>query len=208
MKRELFVCIKYLFLLFFGSCPNLIIAQTPVIQWQQTYGGSDIDHAYHIQQTRDSGFIAIGSTHSINDEVTGNHGYSDIWVTKLNPTGALTWEKCIGSAYDDMGIWIEQTSDGGYILTGWTASSPYSGDVTTVFGGADVWVVKLDDTGGIVWQHTYGGSQNDGGYCIQQTIDGGYIVACYTESSDYEVTGYHGGTGSDFWILKLMIQEV
>jgi len=184
-------------------CVNTMLAQTPPIQWQSSYGGSDRDYGYFIQQTADSGFITIGTTYSTDGQVTGNHGYGDLWVTKLTATGALTWEKCLGSAFEDQGRCIQQTNDGGYILTGWVATPFPSGDVTKTLGFADAWVVKLDDTGKIIWQQSYGGSQGDGGNRIQQTFDGGYIIAGSTNSTDSEVTGFHGGTGTDFWVFKI-----
>jgi len=200
MKRfVLLFCELILFICLFTVC-DVSFAQIPVIQWQSSFGGSDRDYSNYIQQTKDSGYIAIGRTYSSDGQITGFHAPAtneDIWVIKLTATGALAWEKCLGGSGTDQGKCIQQTKDGGYILTGWTNST--DGDITQSFGGGDVWVVKLNDTGNIVWQRSYGEMGDDEGYYIQQTSDSGFIVAGRT---DYE-PGYHFGTGTDMWVIKL-----
>jgi len=152
------------------------------IAWQRTYGGSEWDDTYCIQQTNDGGYIAAASTSSSDD------GWEGTWFFKLSSDGDIEWQKTYGGTY----IWefdsfIQQTIDGGYIVAG----------TTTSFGAgeSDIWFLKLSSAGDIEWQRTYGGSEWDGAYCIQQTTDGGYIVAGDTSS--------FGAGESDFWILKL-----
>lgn len=119
---------------------------------------------------------------------------------KINDTGSITWEKCYGGSNDDGPTNIQQTSDSGYIIVGRTASN--DGDITNNYGGAyDYWAVKINDTGMLIWQHTYGGSGDDEAAAVTETIDGGYIATGYSNSFDYEVTGNHGS--NDFWTLKL-----
>ena len=105
------------------------------------------------------------------------------------------WQKCLGGTGNDAANAVQQTADGGYIVAGSTAST--DGDVTGSHGGYgdsafDVWVVKLNATGGLVWQKCLGGSDRDGANAVQQTADGGYIVAGITVSTDGDVTGNHG----------------
>ena len=130
-----------------------------VIQWQKVLGGRDRDESFSIRQTTDDGYILIGSTDSDNSgDVGPNHGRSDIWVVKLSPAGGIQWQKVLGGAGYDTGRSIWQTSDGGYILTG-TTESDMSGDVGPNHGGSDIWVVKLNPAGGILWQKVLGGSR-------------------------------------------------
>ncbi len=174
-------------------------AQAPAIEWQKSIGGSAVEEAKSIQQTTDGGYIITGYTDSNNGDVTGNHGNSDYWVVKLAATGTIQWQKTLGGTGDDYARSIQQTSDGGYIVAGYTGST--NGDVTGNNGNNDYWVVKLSAVGSIEWQKTLGGTQNEYAYSIQQTTDGGYIIAGYTNSNNGDVAGNHGG--SDMWIVKL-----
>jgi uncharacterized repeat protein (TIGR02543 family)/uncharacterized delta-60 repeat protein len=150
-------------------------------QWARTYGGSDYDSAYSIQQTSDGGYIVAGRTGSVGA------GIYHIWVLKLSSTGTIDWQHTYGGSGDDEAYSIQQTSDGGYIVAGRTTSFGA--------GDCDAWILKLSSIGDVEWQRTYGGSGSDSADSIQQTSDGGYIVAGDTNS----ITGYY----HDFWVLKL-----
>jgi hypothetical protein len=177
------------------------LSDAGIIQWQKTFGGTQNDYAYSIQQTRDGGYIVAGSTSSNDGDVTGNHGGSDMWILKLSATGNIQWQKALGGTYGDAGYSIQQTTDGGYIAVGFTASS--DGDVINHIGALDDWVVKLTNTGTIEWQKSLGGTASEIANSVEQTSDGGYIIAGITRSYDGDVTGYHGGNGYDYWIVKL-----
>ena len=169
------------------------------IEWQKSFGGDSTDYANDIQQTKDGGYIMAGSSRSIEGDVTGNHGSSDAWIVKLDSSGNLAWQKCLGGSGWDEANAIQQTTDGGYVVAGF--SSSIDGDVTGNHGSADYWVVKLTANGTLTWQKSLGGSNQDVAYSIQQTTDGGYIVAGWSSSLDGEVTGNHGS--DDYWIVKL-----
>jgi hypothetical protein len=174
------------------------------LQWQKCLGGSTDDTAASIQQTSDGGYIVGGSTLSNNGDVTGNHGNWDYWIVKLNDTAGIQWQKCLGGAGQDIGYSIQETTDSGYVVAGFTRST--DGDVTGLHGTAtqpDHWVVKLSNAGSLLWQKCLGGSYDDKAYSIQQTQDGGYIVAGYTKSNDGDVTGNHATNVHDEWIVKL-----
>lgn len=173
------------------------------VEWQKSFGGSDYDRASSVQQTVDGGYIIVGMTYSNNFDVTSHYGSSDVWVVKLSSTGVLEWQKALGGSSVDEGLSIQPTSDGGYILCGVTFST--NGVVTTPTGG---WIVKLNNTGTIQWQRGIGSYMN----CIQQTTDGGYIAAGYSNGPlggyDYHIVKlnssgttqwqkYYGGTSSD-----------
>ncbi len=183
------------------SPTGIIISDTtaPSIQWAKCFGGENYDYADMIQQTSDNGYIIGGMTRSLGGDITGKHANSDFWIVKLDENGKLLWQKTLGGSGDDYCNSIQQTSDGRYIVGGETESN--DGDVTSNNGGYDFWVVKLNAVGKIVWQKTFGGSQYDNANSIQQTSDGGYIVAGETESFNGDVVGNHGS--SDYWIVKL-----
>ena len=103
-------------------------------------------------------------------------------MIKLNAEGIIEWENTIGGNDED-NLWaVSLTSDGGYILGGYSASG-ISGDKTEAsMGGLDYWIVKLNATGDIVWQNTIGGSNTDYLTCVEQTTDGGYILGGYSIS--------------------------
>ena len=149
--------------------------------WEKTFGGWSNDVAYSIQQTKDGGYIVAGWTESFGA------GGRDVYIIKLDEDGNKIWEKIYGGSGDDWANSIQQTSDGRYIVAGGTTS----------FGAGrrDVYVIKLDEYGNKIWEKTFGGWSDDVAYSIQQTKDGGYIVAGWTES--------FGAGGSDVYIIKL-----
>jgi hypothetical protein len=174
-------------------------SQAPTIDWAKCIGGTSSDYANSIQQTTDGGYIIAGIAQSNDGDVSGNNGLYDIWVVKLNATGSLLWQKCIGGTDNDEARKIQQTSDGGYIIAGFTWS--IDGDVSGNNGSEDLWVIKLNAAGNILWQKCIGGTNSDRAYSIQQTIDGGYIVAGTSESNNVDVIGNNGG--SDLWVVRL-----
>ncbi|MEY8761176.1 T9SS type A sorting domain-containing protein [Chryseobacterium tongliaoense] len=165
------------------------------IQWQKSLGGSSVERAYSVRQTTDGGYIVAGSTESNNGDVTGNHGSSDYWIVKLDATGNLTWQKTLGGTGIDIAKSVRQTSDGGYIVCGRSLS--VNGDITGNLGNSDYWIVKLSSTGNLQWQKSLGGEGPDEANSIEQTTDGGYIVAGTSWSPN---TGYGFG---DYWVVKL-----
>jgi len=160
------------------------------VVWQKMYGGSGIDFAYSIQQTRDGGYIVAG--HSSSTDIPGVtiHGINDCYLLKLDANGAVVWQKMYGGSGDDFAYSIQQTRDGGYIVAGYSSST-----------NKDYYLLKLDATGAVVWQKMYGGSFDDVAYSIQQTLDNGYIVAGYATSTNIPGVTNHGG--SDYYLLKL-----
>jgi hypothetical protein len=169
------------------------------LQWQKTYGGSNRDIPLSIAQTNDNGYTVLGYTVSTDGDVTGNHGEGDFWILKLNEGGNMQWEKTLGGSGDDVPSMIKETNDGGYVVAGTTFSD--DGDISFNHGGQDYWVAKLSETGAIQWQKSYGGSDIDEAYAIQQTPDGGYIVGGISRSTNGDRTEYLGFV--DYWVLKL-----
>jgi len=144
------------------------------IQWQKSYGGTGSDEARCVKQTNDGGYIIAGISNSNNGDVTGNHGMNDYWITKLSSTGVIQWQKSYGGTGYDEPYCIQKTTDGGYIVAGFSESN--DGDVTGNHGDYDYWLLKLDSAGTIQWQKSLGGTDNDKAFFIQQTNAGGYLI--------------------------------
>jgi hypothetical protein len=181
------------------------------IQWQKSYGGSANETATTITPTNDGGYILAGHSQSNDGDVTGHHGTSclfngycnDIWIVKIDSDGNIQWQKSLGGTDEDEAADVQQTTDGGYIVAGSVKSN--DGDVIGTHPGPviatnDYWLVKLDNSGSIQWQKTYGGTADDVAHSVIQTSDGGYIVAGKSLSSNGDVTGLHGNF--DYWLVK------
>jgi hypothetical protein len=148
--------------------------------WNKTFGGTHYERASPVQQTTDGGYIFPGITESYGA------GGADFWLVKTDSDGNKQWDKTFGGISDDMPHSFQQTTDGGYILAGETRS--YGA------GSTDIWLVKTDSDGNKQWDKTFGGTSYDWSWSVQQTTDGGYILAGETRSYDV-------GNG-DFWLVK------
>ncbi|MBC8047943.1 MAG: hypothetical protein H7Y00_14190, partial [Fimbriimonadaceae bacterium] len=168
--------------------------------WTKALGGTGSEYLLSSQQTTEGGYIVAGFTGSIDGDISGYHGGEyDYWVVKLNASGDITWAKTFGGSQADIGKFVEQTSDGGYLVSGTTISN--NGDVSGNHGAYDMWVLKLDDTGNIVWQNAFGGTADEEARASHQTSDGGYIIAGHANSNNFDVSGNHGDR--DYWIIRL-----
>ena len=176
------------------------------IQWEKILGGSYSDYFFNVEQTRDSGYIAVGSTESNDGDVHNAHGLFDVWVVKFDKNGKTEWENTFGGSSDELGWDIHQTKDGGCVIAAKTQSNndQVSGNhsISTDYG--DFWLFKIDSEGKLLWQKCYGGKWEEWPYSMQLTNDGGYIMAGYSTSNDGDVSGHHGLTNSaDCWIVKI-----
>ena len=154
--------------------------QAPGIEWSKTFGGSGDDYGYSVQQTGDGGFIVVGGTYS------SGAGKSDAYLIKTNASGNEQWNKTFGDSGDDVAVSVQQTSDGGFVIAGSTTSSGA--------GGADVYLIKTNASGNKQWSKTFGGSGDDKGWSVQQTGDGGFVIAGSTASS--------GAGGVDVYLIR------
>ena len=149
--------------------------------WDKTFGGSENDEAYSIIQTNDGGYAIAGFT------VLEDTGDRDIWVIKLDKEGNQIWNRTLGGTSEDWANSIIQDKNGNYMVAGWTKSMGA--------GKTDVWIVKLDKRGDLVWDKTFGGSENDEAHSIIQTEDEGYAVVGWTKSKS--------AGNADVWVIKL-----
>lgn len=167
--------------------------------WQKFYGGSLHEYPSKIKQTHDGGYIFIGSSQSNDIDVGGNYGESDIWVVKTNEFGTIEWEQNYGGSNWDYGRDIIQNPDGGYMFVGYSGSNDF--DFDNNYGLLDIWVVKINESGEILWKQNYGGSNYDQVTSIISSPSGGYIVSGATVSNDGDVTGHIAGF--DFWVFEI-----
>jgi len=176
-----------------------------IIEWQNTIGGDSIDWLYSVKQTSDGGYILGGSSNSsaAGDKTESNLGSFDYWIVKLDSSGLIQWQNTIGGSGNDMLQSIERTSDGGYIVAGYSDSDS-SGDKTeNDIGYTDYWILKLDSTGQIVWQNTIGGTNYDLLHSVEQTDDAGFVLGGSSSSSisgdkTEDAIGFE-----DYWIVKI-----
>ncbi len=138
------------------------------MQWNKTYGGALDESAKHMTQASDGGYAISGGTYSFGA------GGQDAWLVKTDANGNMLWNKTYGGTGDDSGYGLVQTSDGGYAIV----------VITNSFGagGYDTWLIKTDASGNMQWNQTYGGAQDDWGYYLIQSSDGGYAMEGYTRS--------------------------
>jgi gliding motility-associated-like protein len=173
------------------------------ILWQKHYGGGNHEYCYGLDLTSDGGFVVAGHTESFNGDVTNPRGKRDYWVVKADANGNMLWQKTAGGTEDDEAYSVKATPDGGCIVGGSSFSN--NGDVTGNHGKADMWVIKLSNTGNLEWQRSLGGLEMEQAWAINLATDGGYIVAGYTVSSEGDVTDKHamGFAFADVWVVKL-----
>ncbi len=147
--------------------------------WAKTYGGTGLDYGYFVRQTSDGGYIISGGTTSYGA------GGMDVYLLKTSPDGTLQWTKTFGGTKPDYGESVQQTADGGFIIGGYTSSFGA--------GNSDMYLLKTSSDGTLQWTKTYGGTGWDYGYSVQQTTDGGFVIAGESNL----------GTGSyDFFLVK------
>jgi hypothetical protein len=173
-----------------------------VLKWQKCIGLTGTDYGNCVSQTSDSCIAVFGSSNSVGSgSVSGNHGGYDAWFLKLDTMGNVLWHSSLGGSADEFGGRFVQNSDHGYTLVSTTFSNG-SGQVTSNFGGSDIWVTCLDSVGTLKWQKNYGGVSNEAGYSIAPTQDGGYLITGNTASNNTGmVFGYHAL--GDIWVFKI-----
>ncbi|MFI5173155.1 MAG: T9SS type A sorting domain-containing protein, partial [Chitinophagales bacterium] len=185
------------------------LTSTGTIQWQNTIGGSDDDWLFSVIETNDNGFLLGGYSSSgiSSDKTEANIGEEDYWIVKINSTGVIEWQNTIGGTDRDKCFEVNKTSDGGYIVGGFSQSNISTDKSENNIGSDDYWIIKINSSGDIEWENTIGGSGSDQLFDINQTTDGGYIVGGSSKSDvSGDKTEDQFGTYNlltDYWILKL-----
>ncbi len=161
--------------------------------WSRTYGGSKMDRAAEIRELPDGGYVVIGTTESKDGDVNANKGHENIWLLKLDVNGNIVWQKTYGGSRSEAGLSLDICKDNGFILCGYSSSD--DGDLTVHYGESDIWVLKINTSGNIVWQRKYGQAGYESGRCVRECKEGGFIIS----GEFYQLNNY----GWDIWVLKL-----
>lgn len=172
-----------------------------ILEWMKSLGGTNMEEEKVYINTISDGYIVSGSTTSNDDDVYENYGGLDYWIVRLDLSGNIVWQKTLGGSLEDRAANIIQTTDEGFIVVGSTHSD--DGLVSTHYGGTtsnDIWVVKLDADGNVLWDKNYGGTGYDTGTDIFQTDDGGFVISGSTYSFDLDISGNHGNR--DYVVFK------
>ena len=167
--------------LILSSC-FLVQAVQPQEEWNLTFGEQYADGAWCLQETEDGGNILVGNSASRGKG-------SDLFLIRTDKLGKCIWSRIGGGSSEDVGYFVQETKDGGFIVTGSTKSFS--------MGEEMLWLVKTDGNGNLSWDKTFGGfvsSSGDGGWSVDETDDGGYIITGYTQSL--------GSGRKDLWLLK------
>lgn len=177
--------------------------------WEKTFGDYYGENAYSIQQTSDGGYIIVGDTGSFGvspytAKELNQSAPEDVYLLKIDANGNEQWTKVFGGKYVDVGYSVQQTSDGGYIIVGYTVNKkpdPYIYSNYGGFGMADAYLIKTDSNGNKIWEKTFDENDTDEvAFSVQQTSDGGYILAGLTGV----IEDTHSGQprDSDVYLLK------
>jgi gliding motility-associated-like protein len=168
--------------------------------WEQTYGGDGLsaDLAWRVIETSDGNYIFGGSSIAGNNSMVVGQGGQDVWIVKINTTGAILWQKLYGtSTFDDFENIIE-TPDGGFLVTASTYGN--DGNKSESFGNTDAWILKLDAQGSLLWEKSYGTTAEDRSNAIYRTPQGTYMIGGRRNPETDVITFFYPG---DFWVFEI-----
>ena len=179
--------------------------------WNKTYGGTNDEKGHDLIQTEDGGFAVTGYTFSNDGDVNNNAGQQDFWLFKTDAQGNLQWEKTYGYSGLDYGLSIKPTNDNGFILSGVLDVTSSGGEGNTrqqqtLHAGGDYWVLKVDQTGNLIWSKYFGGLFTDTAYDVIPTNDNGFIIIGSSDSEDTDISNNIGSY--DFWAVKVDNQGI
>lgn len=177
------------------------------ILWEKSFGFLGADNGNAIIQAQDNGFLITGvidvsaSNGQGNSKIAGTkrHAGGDYWAIKLNADGEKEWSKYYGGTFTDTPNAAIQTNDKGYLLVGSSDSNDV--DIKNSKGAYDFWVVKISESGTLLWEKSFGGSQIDEAYDICDSGDGNYLIVGDTRSNDLDVSSNNGA--ADLWLIKI-----
>jgi hypothetical protein len=158
-------------------------------QWTKCFGSPGDETGYSVTGTNDGGYVITG----------GNYG---MWLFKIDANGNQVWQVPKSGTVANLplaGWWVCRGVDNGYIVVG-NSTAITKGFIDTVHGGMDIWMAKIDENGNLIWNHEFGGTQDDIPYFVSGTIDGGYLITGSTNSFNIDVTKYQGS--GDIWVIK------
>ncbi|MFK7811954.1 MAG: hypothetical protein AB8B59_05635 [Maribacter sp.] len=178
------------------------------LQWTKTYGGSKDDRGQSLVQTKDGGYALTGYAMSSDGDGSVNNGFHDNWLLKLDASGNIEWEKSFGFSGHDHSYDLLETEDGGLFFVGFlditsarADGNTEKGNALTRHGVGEFWGTKLDHKANVEWRGFFGGTNNDRAHSVVRADDGGYVMAGFTESDDFDISNSRGSY--DFWAVKV-----
>lgn len=167
------------------------------IEWQQTIGGVNYDYLTSISQLANGNYISAGNTRF------PTYGSTDYWVVMIDSLGSVLWQNHYGGDDFDYLTAIQSTNDNGFILGGYSLSDSSGNKTENSLGSFDFWIIKIDDSGNILWQNTIGGNSLDELFSIEKTSDQGYICGGVSRSTISGDKSENNKGVDDFWLVKL-----
>ncbi|CAM1358733.1 hypothetical protein [Tenacibaculum xiamenense] len=183
----------------------LKLDSTGTISWQKSLGYLGKDFGTSIIETSNGGFLISGEldvTASGGEGNTGSrplHAGGDFWVIKLSSQGILEWSRYYGGTFTETPSGIVETQNGNFIIAGTSDSTDV--DITDNKGTYDFWVIKINNTGELLWKKNYGGSEIDEAKAIVQTNDNNFFIVGNSRSNDQDIAQNSGG--ADLCIVKI-----
>tara|TARA_B100000945_G_C20395339_1_gene604545 strand:+ start:534 stop:1868 length:1335 start_codon:yes stop_codon:yes gene_type:complete len=194
-----------------GQHDNWIIRidQKGEIIWEKSFGFSGHDHAYNIISTIDGGFFFNGFLDVTASNGLGmtkkkiksskKHGVGEFWCHKIDKNGNLQWRKYFGGSNNDRSYDAIQTIEGDFIIVGTSESNDF--EISNSKGSYDMWVIKLDNSGNLLWEKSFGGKGYDGGNAVIENSYGNIMILGQTNSLDNDITDPLGS--SDFFLVNM-----
>jgi len=155
-----------------------------LVTFERTYGGVGQEEGFSVCQTEDEGYLVAGSTESYGA------GWRDVYLVRTDSVGDTLWTRTYGGIWSDYAVFVQETSDGGFIIAGSSNSRDWP--------KYDCYLIRIDANGNTLWTQLYGGADDEYAHAVQQTDDGGYIIAGYTYS--------YGAGAADAWLIKTDIE--
>ncbi|UOY08725.1 hypothetical protein L0P88_09270 [Muricauda sp. SCSIO 64092] len=168
------------------------------LQWRKFFGGTNNDRSFGVVNAHDGGYILVGASESDDFDIGNPKGSYDFWAVKINKNGTFVWESSFGGTGIDQAQDIVATTDGGYVITGNTFSEDTQ--VTKNNGQSDVWLIKIDDNGQLLWEKSFGGAGFDAAHSVRLTMDEGFLVCGNSKSFDGDLAENFGE--NDIWVFK------
>jgi len=181
-----------------GDIWAIKLSENGDLQWSKYFGGSFTDAPFGIVETEDHNFIIAGSSDSADVDISNNKGSYDFWVLKITSNGSLLWERSFGGSEIDEARAITATNDGNFIIVGDTRSADK--DVSNNHGAADVWIIKMNTDGNLIWEKTIGGSSFDVARSVAKAQDNGFIISGSSRSLN---DGFTNQGQNDALLLKI-----
>lgn len=190
-----------------GDCWMANLSDGGKLEWSNNFGGSYYEQCNKVLQMADGGYMMVGLTFSNDGDVEGLHGpenyMADAWIVRTDAERKILWQRCFGGTDADAAYSFAALDDGAVLVA--AACNSVNGDIVNSKGNRDIWLIKFDGVGNIVWKKNFGGSFDDVPYSIARNKENGFVVAGFSYSGDGNLTNHYAGTsGADYedgWVF-------